>query len=303
MEINKKIKKIKRISIISNQDVYDITVNNTHNFFANGTLVHNCVEIGFYPSLDINMLSDAKLAKFKQSPEYKDGKNLYNGWQACNLCEINMKKVKTAEDFRQVCRAGAFIGTLQADYTKFKYLGLTSQYLVEQEALIGVSMTGMMDSPEIAFDPKVQRDGAKQVLDMNAITAKHIGINVAARGTCVKPAGCLDTNQEIKTVDGNKTILSIFEDQGFTLKELQSMDGEWLDLKSPVQIYNENNELENISKLYVNGNIEVYEIPMEDGSVIKCTPWHKFKLVNGDWKRADELDEGDDILNFDIVGN
>ena len=43
MEIIKKIK-IKRINIISNEDVYDITVEDNHNFFANNLLVHNCAE-------------------------------------------------------------------------------------------------------------------------------------------------------------------------------------------------------------------------------------------------------------------
>jgi len=154
-----------------------------------GILVNPCVEIGFYPSLDIRKLSPEKLEAFKQTDEYNESNVFYSGWQACNLCEINGRKIKSEEDMKQACRAGAIIGTMQADYTTFPYLGLTSQYLVEQEALLGVSMTGMMDSPDITFDPKIQRAGAKAVLDQNEKTAGHIGVNVAARATCVKPAG------------------------------------------------------------------------------------------------------------------
>jgi hypothetical protein len=50
-------------------------------------------------------------------------------------------------------------------------------------------MTGMMDSPDIAFDPEIQKKGAKEVLRVNAEFAPKVGINVCARATCVKPAG------------------------------------------------------------------------------------------------------------------
>jgi hypothetical protein len=44
--------KIKRISKISNEDVYDITTPKNSNFYANGIVVHNCVEIGMRPMTD-----------------------------------------------------------------------------------------------------------------------------------------------------------------------------------------------------------------------------------------------------------
>jgi len=112
-----------------------------------------------------------------------------SGWQFCNLCEQNMKKAKTLEDFYEMCRGVGILGTLQAAYTDFKYLGETTKKIVEREALLGCSMTGMMDSPDVAFDPAVQRRGAKIILETNERIAKIIGINTAARTTCVKPAG------------------------------------------------------------------------------------------------------------------
>jgi ribonucleoside-diphosphate reductase alpha chain len=116
----------------------------------------------------------------------EDGKS---GWQFCNLCEINMKKVRSEEDFLKACKAAAILGTMQAAYDNFPYLGETTQKIVRREALLGVSMTGMMDSPEIAFDPSIQKKGAKEVLKVNEQIAPKLGINVCARATCVKPAG------------------------------------------------------------------------------------------------------------------
>jgi len=112
-----------------------------------------------------------------------------SGWGFCNLCEQNMKKARTAEDFYNMCAAASILGTLQAAYTDFPYLGDNTTQIVRNEALLGVSMTGMMDSPEIAFDPNIQRKGAQIILDTNERIANIIGINKCARGTCLKPAG------------------------------------------------------------------------------------------------------------------
>jgi intein/homing endonuclease len=149
------------------KEVYDCTVPEVSAFDANGVYVHNCVEIALYG--------------------YDDQGN--SGWQACNLCEINGKKLKTREDFEIAAKAGAILGTIQASYTDFAYLGEVSKRIVEREALLGVSITGMMDNPDLIFDPAVQREMAQLVLDVNEEIAAKIGINKAARATCVKPAG------------------------------------------------------------------------------------------------------------------
>jgi ribonucleoside-triphosphate reductase len=81
------------------------------------------------------------------------------------------------------------MGTMQAAYTDFSYLGEITESIVRKEALIGVSMTGMMDTPDIAFDPDVLMRGADIVKQVNMQISQIIGINQAARTTCVKPAG------------------------------------------------------------------------------------------------------------------
>jgi len=127
-----------------------------------------CVEIGMYP-VDI-----------------ETGQT---GWHFCNLCEINMKACTDVATFERACRAAAILGTMQAGYDKFDYLGATTERIVKREALLGCSMTGMMDNPKIAFDPALQRRMAQLILDQNAEIAPKIGVQVCARATCVKPAG------------------------------------------------------------------------------------------------------------------
>ena len=112
-----------------------------------------------------------------------------SGFQFCNLATLNMKKCKNEEDFYEICKAAAILGTLQAGYTDFPYLGPVTEYITRREALLGVSMTGMMDNPDISLDPKIQQQGAKIVLDTNKEFAAKIKINPAARATALKPEG------------------------------------------------------------------------------------------------------------------
>jgi len=112
-----------------------------------------------------------------------------SGWAFCNLSEINMGLASSEEEFAKAARIASIIGTLQADYSDFDYLGETSTRIARREALLGVSMTGMMERPDIAFDPDLQQRMAKIVLDTNAEVARRIGLNPAARATCVKPSG------------------------------------------------------------------------------------------------------------------
>ena len=112
-----------------------------------------------------------------------------SGFSFCNLCEINMSTVNNAEEFYERCKAASILGTFQAAYTNFGYLGKITEDIVKREALLGVSMTGMMDSPDISFDPVILEKGATIVKQVNEIVANIIGINKSARTTCVKPSG------------------------------------------------------------------------------------------------------------------
>lgn len=112
-----------------------------------------------------------------------------SGWQGCNLVEQNGSMVKTPEDFFESCRIASAVATLQAGYTNFKYVSEITKKIFEREALIGVSVTGWMNSPDVLLNPEVLEKGAAIVLETNKRVAKLIGINPAARTTCVKPSG------------------------------------------------------------------------------------------------------------------
>jgi ribonucleoside-diphosphate reductase alpha chain len=111
------------------------------------------------------------------------------GTQFCNLTSINGRKIKTKEDFRACVKAATILGTLQSGYTHFPYLSNAAKELTESEALLGVSITGMMDSPEILLNPDIQKEMATFAVEANKVWAKKIGVKQAARVTCLKPEG------------------------------------------------------------------------------------------------------------------
>jgi ribonucleoside-diphosphate reductase alpha chain len=107
-------------------------------------------------------------------------------YQFCNLCEVNVSNIESQEDLNERVKMAAFIGTLQAGYTNFHYLREIWQSTTEKDALIGVSMTGIGSAAVLQLDMK---EAASIVKRENSRVAKLIGINKAARTTCVKPAG------------------------------------------------------------------------------------------------------------------
>jgi ribonucleoside-triphosphate reductase len=114
--------------------------------------------------------------------------------QMCNLTEIsasyckNRKGNLSVDKFYEQCRVAAILGTLQAGYTDFPFLGKQTEDIVAGEALLGVSITGWMDNLDL-FNENILRKGAEIVKETNREVAKRIGINIAARTTCVKPSG------------------------------------------------------------------------------------------------------------------
>ena len=109
-------------------------------------------------------------------------------FQFCNLTEVNVSNITSQDDLEERVRAAAFIGTLQAGYTDFHYLRNVWQRTTEKDALIGVSMTGIASGRVLQDDINLT-DAANVVKEENARVAQSIGINTAARTTCVKPAG------------------------------------------------------------------------------------------------------------------
>lgn len=109
--------------------------------------------------------------------------------QMCNLSEVNVAACKGFKELVEAVQAAAILGTLQASYTDFPYIDKKWRENCEEEALLGVSLTGLAEAWE-----KIEHGPALKYLSelagsANKLWSQKLGINPAARITCVKPSG------------------------------------------------------------------------------------------------------------------
>ena len=114
--------------------------------------------------------------------------------QFCNLSEIVVREDDTLDSLKKKAEMAAIIGTLQATLTDFRYLRSCWKRNTEEEALLGVSMTGIMDHYLLSKgESKDLEKWLEQVRDVTIKTNKKwsekLGINQSAAITCVKPSG------------------------------------------------------------------------------------------------------------------
>ena len=114
-------------------------------------------------------------------------------YQFCNLTECVIRATDTIEDLERKVRLATILGTIQSTYTKFPYLRKVWQKNTEEERLLGVSLTGIMDNPLTTTSnhglEKTLEHLKNVAISTNAEWAERLGIPVAAAITCVKPSG------------------------------------------------------------------------------------------------------------------
>ena len=111
-------------------------------------------------------------------------------YQFCNLTEVVIRPTDTEKSLTSKVRIATILGTIQSTYTHMPYLRPVWRRNTEEERLLGVSLTGIMDN-EITSKPSAKllnklRDVAIQT---NSEVAKSLGIAPSAAITCVKPSG------------------------------------------------------------------------------------------------------------------
>ena len=113
-------------------------------------------------------------------------------YQFCNLSEVMVRESDDLESLKRKVRVATIIGTMQSTLTNFKYLRKIWKDNTEEERLLGVSLTGIMDHPVLSknVDSKRWLEEMRQVaVDTNEEFAQMLGIPRSAAITCVKPSG------------------------------------------------------------------------------------------------------------------
>ena len=111
----------------------------------------------------------------------------------CNLSEVVVRATDSVADLHHKVKIATIIGTIQSMYTKFPYLRKHWSRNAEEERLLGVSLTGIMDSTLLNGTTDglegLLEDLKQHAVDTNAIWADRLGIPQSAAITCVKPSG------------------------------------------------------------------------------------------------------------------
>ena len=143
--------------------------------------------------------SKKQAAKYgRRDPNHEFGTNpcseiILRPYQFCNLTEVVVRATDNVEDLERKVRLATILGTVQSTYTKFPYLRKVWQRNTEEERLLGVSLTGIMDNPILTTKNK----GLEKTLthlrevavETNAEWAARLGINASVSISCVKPSG------------------------------------------------------------------------------------------------------------------
>jgi ribonucleoside-triphosphate reductase len=113
--------------------------------------------------------------------------------QFCNLTECVIRATDSIDDIERKVKFATILGTIQSSYTKFPYLSKDWQRNTEEERLLGVSLTGIMDNPLMTSANKGLEKTLEHLRNVavatNAEWAERLGIPVSAAITCVKPSG------------------------------------------------------------------------------------------------------------------
>jgi ribonucleoside-triphosphate reductase len=111
-------------------------------------------------------------------------------YQFCNLSQIIARSDDTLESLERKIRLAAVIGTIQSSMQDFKHVGEEFTRNAEEERLLGVSISGIMDCPILSGGDKKTLEFLKAAaIDENKKWAARLGINESTSVTCVKPDG------------------------------------------------------------------------------------------------------------------
>jgi len=114
-------------------------------------------------------------------------------YQFCNLTEVVVRSEDTIEDLERKVRLATILGTIQSTYTHFPYLRKKWKDNTEEERLLGVSLTGIMDNPILTHANEGLEKTLEHLRDVavatNAEWSERLGIPVSTAISCVKPSG------------------------------------------------------------------------------------------------------------------
>ena len=181
----------------------------------------------------------------RNTEDYEFGTNpcseiILRNREFCNLSEVVVRASDTRETLLEKVRLATILGTFQSTLVNFKYVSKSWRKNCEEERLLGVSLTGIMDckvtngkGPHGSL-PAILKDLKSVAVKTNKEFSEKLGINQSVAVTCVKPSGTVSQLTDsasgiharhnpyyIRTVRGDKKdpLTKMMVDQGFPVED------------------------------------------------------------------------------------
>ena len=179
-------------------------------------------------------------------------------YQFCNLSEVVCRYNDTIEHLLEKVRIATILGTFQATLTNFSYLRKRWKDTTEEERLLGVSLTGIMDCPAVYNATEEQLKCLKEIAVVtNKTLSTQIGINQSTAVTCVKPSGTVS-----QLVDAASGIHARHND--YFIRTVRG------DNKDPLTEFMRDKNVPNEPDVTSPDNVTVFSFPMKSPNNAVC---------------------------------
>ncbi len=181
----------------------------------------------------------------RNTEDYEFGTNpcseiILRNREFCNLSEVVVRANDTKHSLLNKVRLASILGTFQSTLTNFRYVSAAWKRNCEEERLLGVSLTGIMDSKitngkaSLTSLPEVLQELKSVAVDTNLKYSKELGINQSTAVTCIKPSGTVSQLTDsasgiharhnpyyVRTVRGDKKdpLTRMMMDEGFPVED------------------------------------------------------------------------------------
>lgn len=322
---------IKIEKMTEKKPVYDITVEDNHNFFANDILVHNCAEIIEYTSpeeIAVCNLASICLPMFVNKSNTFSFKKLYDvTYTACiNLNKVidrNYYPVIEARNSNMKHRPIAIGVQGLADVFFKMHLPFESKEAsdlnkqifetIYYAAVCASNDLAKTDGHYESFPGSPASKGLLQ-FDLWGITpsdrydwekkkkdVQQYGLRNSLLTAIMPTASCFTSDVKIQTKDGVKSYQQILEEYNIDWKSIENTtDQRWIEFNDPLIVNTRFGEKES-KKIFYNGHVETIKLLLEDGTIYQCSLNHKFLIKRNGieiWIKAEKLLEEDDIVQI-----
>lgn len=279
-------KQLQQVSESYNHRVKEVRVLDVHEPVFNMTVDQNHT-LGVVTKIEDNRLSGV----FSMNC----GEQGLESFELCNLVETYPAHHDSYEDFER---------TLKMAYLYAKTVTLVPTHDMRANAVmmrnrrIGASMSGIVQAIQKFGRRKFLSwcdNGYKYIQKMDRTYSDWLGVPLSVKTTTVKPSGCLTPDTEVRTNKGTMSLLDLFAANGIDLGLKFQEYREWYPVTGDYRVWDSQGAERRVTKLFVNGVEETFKFTLEDGTVLECTPDHKFLLTDGTWKSAKDLTDQDDL--------